>query len=289
MQAEILNTKTEIIMKKSIVYAGLACLCILTACNKDEVQRDGIRNGASEGVFSVAKGKTVHFSMGNLQYNASSKTWRFALQQYDFVGEDNKNISDTWNGWIDLFYWGTGDNPTLVTTNIEDCPSTFTDWGKNAISNAGNKANQWRTLSNDEWVYLIKKRPDADKLFSTATLNIDNVEKYGLIILPDKWKAPDGITIDCSQEADYWSNIYDASQWSKMEAAGAVFLPAADFREANDYNDADDMGLYWSSTQYNTELARYFAFCEELEEIDNLINQCVDPFYTGFSVRLVKD
>ncbi|HCS87542.1 MAG TPA: hypothetical protein DIW30_03755 [Bacteroidales bacterium] len=276
-------------MKKNILYIGLSFLCILTACNKDEVQRDGIKNGTSEGIFSVAKGKTVHFSMGNLQYNASSKTWRFALQQYDFIGEENRNISDTYNGWIDLFYWGTGDNPTLVTTNIEDCPSAFTDWGKNVISNAGNKANQWRTLSNDEWVYLIKKRPNADRLVSTATLNIDNVEKYGLIILPDNWKAPNGITIDCSHEADYWSNIYDASQWAKMEAEGAVFLPAAGFREVNDYNDADDMGLYWSSTAYNTELARYFAFCEELEEIDNLINQCVDPFYLGFSVRLVKD
>ncbi|MBQ3677498.1 MAG: hypothetical protein II926_09075, partial [Bacteroidales bacterium] len=61
----------------------------------------------TNGVFTVAKGKQVYFSQANLQYNASSNVWRFAEHQYDIIGEDNSNISKSYNGWIDLFGWGT--------------------------------------------------------------------------------------------------------------------------------------------------------------------------------------
>ncbi|MBO4585019.1 MAG: hypothetical protein J5675_00245, partial [Bacteroidales bacterium] len=45
--------------------------------------------GAVNGVFTVNKdGGTVYFSKGNLQYQASTKTWRFAENQWDYVGGD---------------------------------------------------------------------------------------------------------------------------------------------------------------------------------------------------------
>lgn len=71
------------------------------------------------GVFTVAEGKTVAFASGNLQYNAAQGshycadgsvqqgTWRFAEHQYDYIGYANSNISQSYDGWIDLFGWGT--------------------------------------------------------------------------------------------------------------------------------------------------------------------------------------
>lgn len=71
------------------------------------------------GVFSVAEGKMVSFAPGNLQFNAAQGshlradstvakgTWRFAENQWDFVGKDNGKISENYDGWIDLFGWGT--------------------------------------------------------------------------------------------------------------------------------------------------------------------------------------
>lgn len=71
------------------------------------------------GVFTVAEGKTVVFASGNLQYNAAQGshycadgsvqqgTWRFAEHQYDYIGGANRNISQSYDGWIDLFGWGT--------------------------------------------------------------------------------------------------------------------------------------------------------------------------------------
>ncbi|MBQ3672922.1 MAG: hypothetical protein II928_00430, partial [Paludibacteraceae bacterium] len=145
--------------------------------------------GYLPGRFSVAAGKQVQFSQGNLQYKASTNTWRFANAQIEYIGEGNTNISPTYEGWIDLFGWGTGSNPTLATTNNTDY-AVFTDWGVNAISNGGNEANLWRTLTAAEWEYLFRGRTNAEQLFSLGTVN----GMGGCIILPDDWTAPEGIT-----------------------------------------------------------------------------------------------
>ena len=73
------------------------------------------------GGFTINEdGDKVIFSQGNLQYQASTGTWRFAENQYDYVGNatlgnvyengvkcNNALISDSYTGWIDLFGWGT--------------------------------------------------------------------------------------------------------------------------------------------------------------------------------------
>ena len=75
--------------------------------------------GAIDGLFSVSPTKQVWFSQGNLQYQASTGTWRFATNSYDYVGGkygsnyygnvsgSNLSVSPTYSGWIDLFGWGT--------------------------------------------------------------------------------------------------------------------------------------------------------------------------------------
>lgn len=82
--------------------------------------------GAIPSLFSVSPTQQVFISRGNLQYQASSNTWRFAEHQNDFVGgtyawsseeygnvyvngvkSSNNNISPSYTGWIDLFGWAT--------------------------------------------------------------------------------------------------------------------------------------------------------------------------------------
>ena len=47
--------------------------------------------GALNGRFTInANGDQVIFSQGNLQYQASTQTWRFAEHQYDFVGDSEE-------------------------------------------------------------------------------------------------------------------------------------------------------------------------------------------------------
>ena len=116
-------------MRKFTLF--IAALCAVNAMATE---------GALSGKFSISNSEKVCFSQGNLQYQASTSTWRFAEHQYDIIGAANANISDTYDGWIDLFGWGTGDDPTKHTTDNNDY-SVFTDWGVNRISNGGDAEN----------------------------------------------------------------------------------------------------------------------------------------------------
>lgn len=201
--------------------------------------------GALPGLFSVSATQQVRFSQGNLQYQASTDTWRFAEHQYDCVGYGNSNISPTYSGWIDLFGAGTGNNPTLSSTNHSDY-STFVDWGTNAISNGGNTPNQWRTLSQREWRYLVLSRPNASNKLGTG-----NINGYGgLIILPDNWTLPSGCSFSSGfapTEQDWSRNSYTHVQWEQMESAGALFLPATNIRVGTNSYYTSNRGHYWAT------------------------------------------
>ena len=237
------------------------------------------------GTFSVGANKTVTFSPGNLQYQASTGTWRFAENEWDYVGNNNAKISSTYDGWIDLFGWGTGNAPTLATYLGNDY-ADFVDWGTNTIG--ADAPDTWRTLTSDEWGYLINTRADAGQKYGAAKVN----DIGGLVILPDMWTLPSNCNFKAGMIPDgkySWydvvpENTYTADQWKAMQEAGAVFLPAAGYRGGTSVSY--DVGRYWSSDPtadiysraYNLDFKAY-----DLEaEADN-------GRYFGGSVRLVKD
>ena len=244
--------------------------------------------GAINGYFSIGESSKISFSQGNLQYQASTGTWKFADNQYDVIGNSNSNISSSYSGWIDLFGWGTsgynGKNPYMTSTDYSDygdgyndIAGTNYDWGVyNAISNDGNQAGQWRTLTQSEWNYVISNRTDARYLRGTATVN----GVHGLILLPDNWTLPTGVVFTYGE--DGWQNTYSASDWSKMEANGAVFLPAAGDRSGADVYGVGSGGNYWSSSAYGS----YNAYC--LYFGSGRVDTGGSSRYYGLSVRLVR-
>lgn len=219
--------------------------------------------GAINGLFSVSENQQVYFSQGNLQYQASTNTWRFAEHQWDWVGgyytysgsdlylaegtvsgSINDNISPTYSGWIDLFGWGTsGRNhgavcyqPWSTNTNDSDyyaygSPNTnlsdYTgeaDWGYNAISNGGNQINLWRTLSSSEWEYVLYHRAVSSGIrFANAKVN----DQKGIIVLPDNWNSSNYTLNNANNSGgDFSSNIISESIWmNSFQANGAIFLP----------------------------------------------------------------
>lgn len=251
-------------MKKiSIATMIMVLLLSITACHKD-AQIPTCPTGAIKGLFSVSDSEQVYFSQGNLQYQASTNTWRFAEHQYDVIGSDNSNISSGYSGWIDLFGWGTsgynGKHPYMASTNSTDygngktnISGTNYDWGVyNAISNGGNQAGLWRTLTKDEWVYVFNKRNTASGIrYVKACVNGMN----GLILLPDYWNGsvfPLSCTNTTSTTFD--SNTISSSQWAILEQYGAVFLPAAGGRNGTMVYQVDN-GYYWSASFYDSSNA----------------------------------
>ncbi len=174
-----------------------------------------------KGIFSVADGKFVQFSTGNLQYEVGTNTWSFAENQYDYVGEANINVGNpNYEGKIDMFGWSAdgkfGVNPS---NKNEDYYGTFQDWG--TLVNE----EDWYTLSADEWKYLLNTRANAANLKQIA--KVDGV--VGIMLFPDAWTMPADVNVAAAYDDYFKVNIYNYTleQWAKLEAAGAVFLPAA--------------------------------------------------------------
>ncbi|MBQ3675886.1 MAG: hypothetical protein II926_00765 [Bacteroidales bacterium] len=221
---------------------------------------NGGETGKIDAKFSVAADKQVYFSKGNLQYQASTKTWRFAENQYDIVGADNENISSSNTGWIDLFGYGTsgyGDCHPYNSGQYDSYPNSYSvgqisetnyDWGYyNKISNGGGQAGLWRTLTGDEWTYLFSSRTNAENLYGAAQVN----GVSGVVVLPDDWTLPEGVsfTKGFNGTSLYELNVYSTADWAKMEENGAVFLPAVGYRLGTTVNDAGEVGYYWSAIE----------------------------------------
>ena len=242
-----------------------------------------IENEELTGLFTVnSEGKQVIFSKGNLQYKPSGVIWQFAANQYAIIGEKNKNIAADYDGWIDLFGWGTGNNPTLASTN-SGAYSTFTDWGTNTISNGGD--HKWHTLGMDEWDYIINQRP-AGKHAPALIAGIN-----GHVLLPDEWTQPYGTSFDPSTTKPE-DNTYTAEEWQKMEENGAVFLPCAGTRSDKESNTTvnypNKVGIYWSSTP-ETEDPSKENYAQSVYIMGQYIMDNINPYSNGLSVRLVRD
>ena len=281
------------------------------------------------GKFSVSASQVVYFSRGNLQYQASTNTWRFAENQYDAVGGSNgsnnaapyntssanDSPSDSQTGWIDLFGWAasgitrtgvTAYQPYSTSTNNADYGTTTTksadetlgdyDWGKNM-------GDGWRTLTAEEWGYLIgpgiggttpsDKRANYQSLRGLCKITVSGTDYPGLMILPDdlynnlpsegsiasKWSA-------CAVAAaslNYTLATFTEAEWTALQAAGAVFLPAAGYRYTT-VNYAGAYGDYWSSSASSDKLAFFLRFYAGYLNPENSGNR-----YNGRSVRLVSD
>ena len=186
---------------------------------------------------------------------------------------------------VDLFGWSTAANNFGVSTSTDynDYSGSLVDWGTNKIGN--DAPNTWRTLTSNEWEYLYYNRPNASSLRGVAQVNGVN----GLIFLPDNWTCPAGVTFKSGFHSSYGVEYYaayqtfTADQWSKLESAGAVFLPAAGYRYGSDVYDVQDYGRYWSATEGFSDIAYFLNFYSDGANM-NFRNR----FY-GQSVRLVKD
>ena len=254
---------------------------------KQEISNEGVINAP----FSVSENKKVNFSMGNLQYNANTDDWRFAEHQFDLIGDNNSNISSSYNGYIDLFSWGTSGFNSVYPYSKSNAAYAFYqeeqniaetnyDWGVyNPISNGGNSNGLWRTLTIEEWNYLMTERKDADKLYSRG--NIEGIN--GIILLPDNWTTPSSLQF--THQSDDWNtNSYSADDWNIMQSKGAVFLPANGYRRGKILYGDGGYGNYWSASfldDYNSYNVHF-----NTEEI--VTNNRGDR-ETGFGVRLVRD
>ena len=259
--------------------------------------------------FSVSPVRKISFAPGNLQLIAG--VWKFADHQYDYLGAYDANA------W-DLFGLSLENSSFGATLIADDYTGEFFDWGNAAAT--FDSESEWFTLPSKGWRYLLgefewlkdysgyddivvgpitnygRNGGNPHALRGYATVYTSDKTIKGMVILPDEWTDPAGCKPfvggrwEGSAEA-FLDNTYNAEggtaglsgDWARMEAAGAVFLPMAGFRDGTSVDGS--FGVYWAQdpVEDSTEaLVLIFA--------DGFFSHKAHVSYPyGCAVRLVKD
>lgn len=223
-------------------------------------------DGTLPGLFSIAEGRKVRFSQGNLQYKPNDFTWRFAERQWDFVGGtcegeeigeinygtvyvdgaqcDNTLVGASYAGWIDLFGWGTSgwNNGNTFYQPYDNASYVFYDDlygppGEHDLTGEYAQAD-WGTnlISNGGYGHWRTMTMDEFQYLVMERTTLSGIRFVmaivagvrGMVLLPDDWNesAYDLLGVN---EIDYYSrNVISGRDWMEvLEPAGAVFLPAA--------------------------------------------------------------
>lgn len=306
------TTKTALRIGLGLAAALLIGAIVWSVSNTEEPlpPRPAAPEGAINGLYTINEaGDQVYFSKGNLQYKPSINVWRFAENQYDYIGGDNAHLApgSRCRNWLDLFGWGSngreqrafcwepwskewidvGDSISkynaydVDTFNLYDGDGQA-DWGYNAISNGGNEEHLWRSLTVDEWVYLFEQRPTATGIrYAKAIVNNIN----GLLLLPDDRDSTFyPLQKVNNEEADYNNFITEPYWTEKVEAQGAVFLPAAGIRDISNIGLKGKYGAYWTSSCYDRYNSYFIYFSNSFLNPTQVIQKCC-----GRSVRLVRE
>lgn len=286
-----------------------------------------VPEGAINGLFTINEnGDQVYFSKGNLQYQASTNTWRFAENQWDYVGNstrgtvtengvkcDNTLISSTYSGWIDLFGWGTsgwnngnvyympfdyqyidhheigfGYGPTDETNYTFDLTGAYAnaDWG--VYNHINNGGNDI-----DTWRTLTAVEWRYVFNYRTTPSNIRYakamvVDVSGVILLPDNWNSSIYSFADINEgNVPFTTNEISLSEWETMQACGAVFIPTAGRRTTGASVEVGDIEAIYCWSSSSYGQAGY-AHCLCVED-DTYYEHIAHDRKTGLSVRLVQD
>ena len=234
--------------------------------------------GTTKTLFNTSPSTQVRFSASNLRARRHMEgswtiEWMIGNPQYSVIGSGNTGIGGD-EIWFDLFGYGTsGYNAGQAAYRVYSSSTTTgdyynafiagtnSDWGQYIHNHTTYKikygsvdvsSENWRTLTSDEWSYLISSRTNKSGLATVSG-------KPGLVLIPDYvpeeingsgngyvFIVPEGLSFSHTF-SNFTTDNYSAEDWDKMEAAGAVFIPTTGYRDGTSYNGNFD-GYYWSSS-----------------------------------------
>lgn len=276
------------------------------------------------GVFTVGLvggfPKRVFFSNGNLQYQASTGTWRFAESQYTYIGNAPGNNTtsgrDTQVHWIDLFGWGTsGVNPNADgevdpyyvnyqpwATSTATVNGTYNKYGygpsvnRNPMNADGENERNLLVSNGSDWGCNAIENGGNARNFGWRTLNSNEVlylfntrkvqgkTGYGNTCV---WATLDngisGLIIFCDD--------YEGSTTGLTTIPdGCAFLPVTGRRVGSSVSNLT-VGFYWNSSLYGTSAVNSGYACNSFFYSGNFTPYASGNLhrYFGRAVRLVYD
>lgn len=253
-----------------------------------------------KGLYSVSANQRVYIAHGNLYYKLpcthivgflyprtvtdTAGYWGFYNNQWGHYHKDSQtnNSGDT----LSFFPWGYTNSKTY--DYAVDGEQDFVDWGGvsevKSSTGIGRQARgigeHWRTLTGQEWKYLLFERTMIFGAPRYAAIQLTYMEgtsrkvKNGILLYPDRYNPAQGRPLientpgqpnpgyNPSAEIDAnndpllspgtWKPV-NWVQWQQLEAEGCAFLPADGYRQGTsvttEANGETLHALYHSSTR----------------------------------------
>lgn len=236
-----------------------------------------IKNGNVFSEFSVSPTKKVYFSKANLTWNGTDG-YHFHDTQFEEEHSGGSSISNfdlttlpaygdvqqTGLTGLDRFTWGHISTQCINSSdwlsNNEIADGQDPEWGKQ-MTGEGN--DQWRTLTADEWNYLLHER--SGNRFMTVSVLIPCTYKgkpaytniSGLLLFPDNfnWSG-----LGLTQAANANSAGFWPGRINKVYAASSSYTPAS-----GNYN-VDD-GIVTNYAHYLTGVYKLIEPSQDLEHL----------------------
>lgn len=261
----------------------------------------------------------LQYDIENSKYQLAENQWTRCTKARGTytLKSDNKHIDTTPyttnNKILDLFAWGTANDPTyayvanIATSNLgsyylgendevgnpkenintdNQSFSTSNDWGT-VISKQIVGLDGARTLTKDEWIGLLQ-----NQYFTVAKLSDNWV--LGLVVFPyemDENTAKSYLTSSSPLVYKYGTTTtsLDVKQQSmtteKLEASGALFIPAGGYRSTKTVTDYNSTGYYWSASSQGDKGEQAYI----LHFRSANVRQYYRERHIGCAVRLAKD
>ncbi|MDO5342919.1 MAG: hypothetical protein Q4F69_10790 [Bacteroidia bacterium] len=248
---------------------------------------DVIPEGGLNGRFSVADGKQVYFSKGNLQFlpwglpagQSFNPKFRFAENQWDYLGENSSSAGvvlenyqryncESESAARDLFGWGTAklegntSVPWALSTydsyygpaseNLNDGSASGTNYETYDWGHLMSPSNTWRTMSNTEFWYLYDTRNNNASFNSTGKF----LSGHGTLTLPGGgtryglFILPDDYYRTADGRPVHTQRRDDTWSYTtaQLVAYNIVFLPQGGYRDNTTLDRIGLAGHYWTST-----------------------------------------
>ncbi len=236
-------------------------------------------NGKSRAVFSVGDNTQVYFSMGNLQYQASTDTWRFADYQFEYVGNDNRgfvyangmypdaslngekhsntNTGPTNTQWMDLFGWSTsGYNHGAICYQ----PWSVSETGDDYNAYGGNDNNLNTSDGRADWGY-------------NAISNGGNTENSG-------WRTPQGY--NKGNNTAEWDYLFNSRSCPYRYSYANVYVRGTSTSSINNVNGMQACGVAVSGMiLYPDSFVWPIDYFDVLETINQVSNS--GSYYNGIT------
>ena len=210
----------------------------------------------------------------------------------NFQPYSTSNVLYDEDSQTNMFHYG----PSWVNGEYTEMAWTNYDWGIYNSCNITNGDNySWRTLTVDEWEYIFNTR-SASRIGSVDNARFARANllgtTHGVILFPDNYNHPSSVNVPIGINETYYNvinsswdgNQYTITEWTEMENAGAIFLPATGTRDGGEVYGVGEYGRYWTSTSNESPGAAANAYFSQY----NVSPRSSSVHYYGHAVRLVR-